>query len=440
MVASLERQHLDALSEGSVRLGPLEAVDGVRGYPPESGLLPDPEPRTVNYTVISVDDHLIEPGNMFQGRLPAKLQDRAPHVVTTPEGDEVWEFEGKRYNEVALNANAGRRFSKPGDEPKRYDQIRRGCYDVHARVSDMDINGVWASMNFPSRITGFCGTVYAMCTDRELGLATMRAWNDWMFEEWYSPYPDRIIPLGLTYMTDPKEGAKEIRRNAERGFRAVSMPERPQCIGLPSLFSGYWDPIVEACADTDTAISLHAGNTGVYDLGDVSAGGNYASDHLGLGIAHARLEVGLALFPQLALCAATEWLFSGYPARFPSIKITLAEGGIGWVAMLLDRLDQMIDRRGIQNRFSERPSEMLKRNFWFCTIEDPSTIDTRYRIGVENIMVEVDFPHSDGTWPDTQCAIEEAMGHLPAEELRAICCENAARVFRHPLPPVVLPR
>lgn len=107
--------------------------------------------------------------------------------------------------------------------------------------------------------------------------------------------------------------------------------------------------------------------------------------------------------------------------------------------MLLDRLDQMLDRRGIVNRFKERPAEMVKRNFKFCTIEDPSTIDTRYRIGVENILLEVDFPHSDGTWPDTQSVIEQNMGHLPAEELRAICCENAARVFRHPLPAVVLP-
>jgi len=83
---------------------------------------------------------------------------------------------------------------------------------------------------------------------------------------------------------------------------------------------------------------------------------------------------------------------------------------------------------------------VLQRNFWFCTLEDRSTIDTRHRIGVDHIMVEVDYPHGDTTWPDTQAVIEDAWGHIPAAELRALCCENAARLYRHPLPEVVLPR
>ncbi len=82
---------------------------------------------------------------------------------------------------------------------------------------------------------------------------------------------------------------------------------------------------------------------------------------------------------------------------------------------------------------------VLRRNFWFCTLDDPSTIDTRQHIGVENIMVEVDYPHGDTTWPDTQRTIEESWGHVPASELRAMCCENAAALYRHPLPETVLP-
>jgi hypothetical protein len=83
---------------------------------------------------------------------------------------------------------------------------------------------------------------------------------------------------------------------------------------------------------------------------------------------------------------------------------------------------------------------VLRRNFWFCTLEDRSTIDTRDRIGVDHIMIEVDSPHGDTTWPDTQRVIEEAWGHVPTDELRAMCCENAAALYRHPLPEVVLPR
>ena len=108
--------------------------------------------------------------------------------------------------------------------------------------------------------------------------------------------------------------------------------------------------------------------------------------------------------------------------------------------MLLDRLDNIIDRSGYGLGWDVRPADVLQRNFWFCTLDDPSTIVTRHRIGVENIMFETDYPHGDGTWPDTQRVVAETYGDLPSDELRAILCENAARVFRHPLPDEVLPR
>ena len=156
----------------------------------------------MKYTVISVDDHVVEPPHTFEGRLPAALQDRAPRIVETPRGHQVWEFEGERYTQVGMNAVAGRRPETVKFEPFRFDQMRPGCYDVDARVRDMDVNGVWASVNFPSQITGFCGRVFFGAADRELGLACIRAWNDWLFEEWYQRYPERIVPLGIAYLAD----------------------------------------------------------------------------------------------------------------------------------------------------------------------------------------------------------------------------------------------
>jgi hypothetical protein len=117
----------------------------------------------------------------------------------------------------------------------------------------------------------------------------------------------------------------------------------------------------------------------------------------------------------------------------------MSEGGIGWVAMLLDRLDNVVDRSGYGKGWDERPSDVLRRNFWFCTIDDPSTIDTRHRIGVDHVMVEVDYPHGDSTWPNTQDILRKAWGHIPPGELRQMCSLNAAALFRQPLPPVVYP-
>ena len=384
---------------------------------------PEPAPREIRYTVISVDDHLVEPPGMFEGRLPARLQDRAPRVVETPEGHQVWEFDGNRYTQVGMNAVAGRRPESVAVEPFRFDQMRPGCWDIHARIRDMDINGVWASLSFPSQITGFCGRVFSTAGDPELGLATTRAWNDWLFEEWYSPYPDRVIPLGITYLADPAAGAAEIRRNAERGFKSVALPERPHRIGLPSIFDEYWKPIIEACAETQTVISLHVGSSGIADL----PAGSPA------------MVLGATLFGQLSLTACAEWLWSGWSLRHPELKIAMSEGGIGWVAMLLDRLDNLVDRSGYGLGWAVRPADVLKDTFWFCTIDDPSTIETRHRIGVDHIMVETDYPHGDGTWPDTQELIERVWGHIPPDELRAMCSGNAARLFRHPLPDTVRP-
>ena len=118
----------------------------------------------------------------------------------------------------------------------------------------------------------------------------------------------------------------------------------------------------------------------------------------------------------------------------------MSEGGIGWVAMLLDRLENIVDRSRYGLGWEVRPADVLQRNFWFCTLDDPSTIDTRHAIGVDHIMVEVDYPHGDSTWPDTQAVIAQYWGHIPADELRAMCSENAAALYRHPLPDLVLPR
>ena len=120
----------------------------------------------------------------------------------------------------------------------------------------------------------------------------------------------------------------------------------------------------------------------------------------------------------------------------------MSEGGIGWVAALIDRLDNIMSRSGYGRGWPDpatAPSEALRRNFWFCMIDDPSTVCTRYAIGVENILFESDYPHGDGTWPDTQQVIERTIGDLPVEEIRMITHENAAKLYRHPLPEVCVP-
>jgi hypothetical protein len=100
--------------------------------------------------MVSVDDHLVEPPNLFEGRLPAKFQDEGPSVTRLADGSDVWEFNGQTIPNIGLNAVAGRPKEEYGIEPTAFEEMRPGCFDVHERIKDMNAGGVLGSMNFPT--------------------------------------------------------------------------------------------------------------------------------------------------------------------------------------------------------------------------------------------------------------------------------------------------
>jgi predicted TIM-barrel fold metal-dependent hydrolase len=385
-------------------------------------LLPDPAPRDRRYTVISVDDHLIEPVDLFEGRLDTGFGEDAPHIVEFDNGAQAWVYEGGLYPNIGLNAVVGRPKNEWSMDPARFDEMRPGCYDIHARIADMDLNGVWASVCFPSLIAGFAGAVFSRSKNLDLGLACVRAWNDWHHEVWAGTYPERIIPLQITWLADPSVAASLIYANAARGFKAVSFPENPANLKLPSVHTEHWDPFFAACEETETVICLHTGSSGWS-----------AAQSPG-----APLELLSTLFPVNGMTSAADWIWARVPLRFPRLRVALSEGGIGWVPMLLDRLDYIMDHSGTGGAGvwdgEISPSEALQRNFWFCTIDDPSTLPALDRIGVDHVMVEVDYPHADSSWPDTQPLLVSRLGSLPAGDIDKVTHLNAAALFRHPLP------
>jgi predicted TIM-barrel fold metal-dependent hydrolase len=407
-----------------IRLDEMETREGfmVSQKPETVTLLPDPPTAPRHFPVISADDHLIEPADMFEGRVPAKFADLAPRIVVGDDGSESWLYDGKVNPNVGLAAVAGRPIEECTYDPVRYDEMRLGNYDIHARIHDMDIDGVYASVNFPSALPGFCGHRLQLgISDPDLALAVVRASNDWHLEDWAGAYPDRIIPCQIPWLLDPEVAAEEIRRNAARGFKAVSFSENPEPLGLPSIHTGYWDPLLRACEETDTVVCLHVGSSGATPTTSSDAPG----DAIGV------LFFGVAMF------AAVDWLYSKIPVRFPDLKIVLAEGGVGWVAGLLDRLDHVGKYQAIYGTWEGidlTPREVMQRNFWFCSLEDDAAFDVRDHIGVEHILVETDYPHLDGTWPHTQELLWRQLGKLPSADQRNIAWENAANLFRHPVP------
>ncbi len=386
----------------------------------EVTFLPEPDPRPRYYTVISVDDHLVEPPETFEGRMPARFKDLGPRVIEEEDGSQVWLIEDRKIPNAGANAQVGRPYSEYSREPTRFDQMRRGAWDVHARVADMDLAGIWGSLCFPSMVAGFAGARFAEAQDQEFGLAAMRAWNQWHNEAWVGAYPDRFIPQQVTWLRDPEIAAKEIYLNAERGFTSLSFPEMPEKLGLPSIYTGYWDPVMRACEETGTVLSLHVGS----------------ASSVVTGSSDAIAEVVTSLFFVGSIITTSDWLFSKIPVRFPNLKIAISEGGIGWVPALIDRIEHCSRYREYTGGWMDMdlsPIDVLRRNFWFCALDDTAGFLLLDRIGEDRVTVESDYPHTDTTWPDTQNYLKQQLGFLPPETIEKLTWKNASQLYKFPL-------
>lgn len=383
--------------------------------------LPEPEPRDVWCPVISVDDHAFEPTTLF-GRVPARLRRDAPQAVEV-DGRPAWRIGGKDHFFTGMDGAANRPINQWRSMKMRREDYRRSVYDTDARVLDMDLAGVWASLCFPSVTWGFSGTTLSRLPDPEVAYACVQAYNDWVVEEWAGSHPDRFIPCQLTYLENPELAAKEIRRNAERGVHAVSFTENPAALGYPSVHSDHWEPFWRACAETETAINLHVGSSG----------------RISCPSPDSPVPVQVALFPLNGIETVVDWIFSGVPERYPDIRIVLSEAGISWVPMVVERLHRAYRQReaepNVWAALPTHPVDVLHRNFWFTSIEDPSAFRRLDVISEDRMMLEVDFPHTDSTWPDSQALFRSELEQLPTDTVRKICFGNAAALYHHPEPP-----
>jgi predicted TIM-barrel fold metal-dependent hydrolase len=365
--------------------------------------------------MVSVDDHVVEPPNVFEGRLPAKYVDEAPKFITRADRTNAWSFRGVEMSNVALNAVAGRPPEEYGLEPTSFDQIRPGCYDIDERVKDMDANGVLGSLCFPS-FTGFCGQLFARLEDKDLALALLQAYNDWHVDEWCGTHPGRFIPCPIPAIWDPEVMAAEVRRNAAKGAHAVTFSENPSKLGWPSIHSDHWDPFWTACADEHVVVCMHIGS----------------SSQMVITSDDAPMDVLITLTPINIVQAAADLVWSPVLRKFPDLKIALSEGGIGWVPYFLERVDYNYRKHHYwtgQDFGDKLPSQVFNEHVVTCFIDDAFGVASRDYLDLDNVTWECDYPHSDSTWPTAPETLMKYLEGVSDHDINRISHLNAMKHF-----------
>ena len=371
------------------------------------------------YQVISTDDHIIEPGGLFDGRLTGEFADRTPKLVHSDTGA-AWHVPGiaKPIEMSGLSTAAGQKVEEFSPKSKTFDQMRPGCYDPAERLKDMDIDGVDAQVTFPT-LPGLAGAAFIEIEDKPYATALIRAYNDWLVEGWCAADPARIIGAAILPLFDLEESAREIQRVAARGIKAITLPSTPGSLaGVKPFPDPSWDPVWNAMTDTGLPAEIHI-VSGKADTSALQAGGG--------GVP----EVFVCLAPSTNMTTVATLLFSGILRKFPKLKFISAESGIGWLPYFLERADYTHRKHQFWTgtRIDVTPSDLFRQSIYANFISDRAGIELRELIGVENIMLGTDYPHTDSSWPDTQQVIKEQMGNIPDADREKICWRNAVRVF-----------
>lgn len=362
---------------------------------------------------ISVDDHVIEPPNLWQDRLPERYRSVGPRVVEQDDGSQAWVFEDQLVRTKRGNSRTLPQFDQSPHGWARFEEMRPGCYDPAQRLADMDLDGVWASLLFPD-FCRFAGHRFIDVRDKELARLCIAAYNDFLLDEFCAADPARLHGVAVMPLWDVEAAVAEIGRvGGHRSTKAFAFSENPTTLGLPSVYTDHWEPIWHAVADTGKPICLHIGS----------------SSKLLRTSPDAPDPVGLTFVGANSMMACADWLFSGVLERHPSLRISFSEGGAGWVPYVLERADEVFDELGEVLPAKRPPRETFAEHMYVCFLRDRTALAAMDVIPNDNVMWEADYPHESGTFPTSRQQLEAQMADVPDELAVKIAETNARRLF-----------
>ncbi len=382
-----------------------------------------------NARIVDADCHILEPPDIWTQWLPSKYQDQAPKLTKDHAGGDAWILPGHANPDpIGLVATPGMPWDQFRWFGVTYEEARAGCYDGAARLADMDADGVHAEILFPPQRTvgHFLGA-----DDPDFVLAGVAAYNDFLFEQFCAPDPRRLIGLAQIPSLGIDTSVDALRKAKARGAYGVIISNWPSGNGELSRDD---DPFWAAAVDEGMPVSVHINIVSRQQRAAQRAATAKIPAQTSANDDEATRAKAIGRISNVFTAAAdhiTTMIFSGVFERLPELQMCWIETGVGWLPHFLDALDD----RYWRNRswgglpIKEPPSFYWARNNAASFITDPSGVDLRHRVGLENMMWSSDYPHHGNDWPYSRKTIQDTMGHIPGHERASIVGGNAARIW-----------
>lgn len=373
----------------------------------------------MDYRVISTDDHIIEAPDTFD-RLPATFRDRQPRIIRGKDGGDGWSFDGKPPKATfGLNAIAGRPFEDYKESGLTFDEILQGNYDGPAHLKDMDLDGVDAATIFPM------ATLEALVLpDREFGLACVRAYNDWLLDDFCGTDRSRLIALPIVPVDDGEQVMlAEVERVIAKGARGVFLPY----FATHEYYETYYEPLWKLLEDASVAATLHRTMGGSAPAVRSEMGAAVTTDAPGLNIS------GIVERFFSGITPLTRMIFTGLFQRHPNLRFVDAEVNGGWVPFWVQMMEQEYERQRhwANPPIQQNPSTFIGRNVFVTALDDFVGFDLAKRDEVlgRSLMWSSDYPHSSTLWPKSQEYITKLTEGMDPALKHDVIAGNAIRAF-----------
>ncbi|MEW6271682.1 MAG: amidohydrolase family protein [Thermodesulfobacteriota bacterium] len=378
---------------------------------------PFTEVASIDYPIIDADAHVNEPPELWQERVPARLRQRAPKVLHTADGD-VWSFDdGKKLRPVGLTATAGLSYLQFRPSGLDYASIRPGSFDTAARLADLDADGIWAQILYPS-VTLAGARTYS--DERALQLACVRAYNEWLLD-FCAPSGGRLVPQAIVPITTADDAVAELEWAIKAGHKGALIAAFP---------NGSYEPTDEddrfwaLAQEAEFPLGIHIGS-----FTDAGLQPTLVQSTLGFLAAAGGSKSGADSIP-----ATLRVMFSGACVKYPRLRFVVVEGNIGWIPTVMEQIDDMFLRyrwfTGASEIMKKMPSRIFHESFWATFMIDTIGIELRHHMNVDHLMWSTDYPHTGTDWPNNRVTIARLFRGVPKAEVKKMLHDNARALYR----------